>query len=225
MTAAGHYTTYVDPGVTGGGNPQQIVKGAGNNLWFVEAQDPPYVARIVPRNGQITHLPLKPGWQSLGIAAGADGALWIGEHADNGHYDQIARVTTRGTISYYPIKGYRLNAYSLTTGSNGEIWFLAASNAVLSACEIATSGTISCRNESQISGSGLSTPFRQMALGADGAIWEPQTGPTQLNRIAPDGSLIAYPVPSTYAPESVVAGTSGKLWASNAAGGVEVLMP
>ena len=73
--------------------------------------------------GQITSYELSEGAFPTDIVSGPDGALWITE----AHGDRIARVTTTGDVTEYPIPTAGAFASDITVGSDGALWFTESS--------------------------------------------------------------------------------------------------
>ena len=107
-----------------------------------------------------------------GIAAGADGNLWVAETGVN----KIAQVTPTGTITEFPIKGGMLPS-SVTAGPDGNVWF------------------------GQRGGVGSITPAGKVTLykvdgiissitpGSDGNLWFTETFRGKIGRVTPSGQI------------------------------------
>jgi virginiamycin B lyase len=53
------------------------------------------------------------------IVSGPDGALWFTEGTAN----KIARITTSGAVTEYPIPTASSTALSIASGPDGSLWF------------------------------------------------------------------------------------------------------
>ena len=155
--------------------------------------------------GQVTEFALpiaNPGYPPNpdGIAAGADGNLWVAETGVN----KIAQVTPTGTITEFPIKGGMLPS-SVTAGPDGNVWF------------------------GQRGGVGSITPAGKVTLykvdgiissitpGSDGNLWFTETFRGKIGRVTPSGQITLFNIPtrpggSSSNPLTIVAGPDGNLW-------------
>jgi virginiamycin B lyase len=57
-----------------------------------------------------------------------------------------------------------------------------------------------------------------IALGPDGAVWFAELSGRQVGRIAPDGALTEYPIPSGNSSRFVAVGPDGAVWFTSGAG-------
>ena len=141
----------------------------------------------------------------VGIAAGADGALWFTN--EEGH--SIGRISVQGTLGEYTDP--RIAAPSaIASGPDGALWFL---NGGGSFGRITTAGVVTTYTTDAIASTvGL-------AAGPDGAMWF-TTGAKSVGRLAMDGTVTTFVDPArmrgTY---GIVAGPDGALWFTNYLGG------
>ncbi|MGD0313954.1 MAG: IPT/TIG domain-containing protein [Acidimicrobiales bacterium] len=137
---------------------------ADGGLWFIAGGSGENVERM-NTSGVVTnsYTFYNPG-SFDDIATGSDGALWLTSRT--GNLGLVARVTTDGVISTYPI-GHVIPT-AITSGPDGALWVLAGSTKVLgdySVVRLTTSGVLS-----SYQGPGLTGP-QFITAGPDGALW------------------------------------------------------
>jgi streptogramin lyase len=112
--------------------PYEITSGPDGNLWFTEFGN--QIGRITTA-GVITEFPIPTGGSTLctspfvgscptGITAGLDGNLWFVEEGAN----QVAKITTAGVITEYPIPLANSVPFDIAAGADGNLWFTQISN-------------------------------------------------------------------------------------------------
>lgn len=102
--------------VPGGRTSQGIAVWSDGALWFTQADG--WIGRMTPAGVLREFAVRNPRSGLLQIAGGRDGALWFSEY----WADRIGRITTRGTISEYPLPpGSR--PFGITPGPDGAMWF------------------------------------------------------------------------------------------------------
>jgi hypothetical protein len=112
----------------------------------------------------------------LSITTGPDGALWFTENGGN----KIARITTAGVITEFPIPTADSNPTGITAGPDGALWFAEASADKIG--RITTEGVIT---EFPITAGSFPT---DITTGPDGALWFPEYHAGQIGRINDHGS-------------------------------------
>jgi virginiamycin B lyase len=164
-----------------------ITAGPDGNMWFTDGLRA--VGRITPA-GVITEFPLRQSFndyrEAIGIAAGADRALWFG------YGDRIGRITTGGHLSYYKDPFDEVD--DLVRGRDGNIWFTQA-NGYYDAT--VTVGRITPKGRVTILGRGLTgVDPGGITVGPDGDIWLAEGGRTgdHVARIQ-RGSATEFPRP------------------------------
>jgi len=189
--------------------PYEITRGPDGNLWFTEP-GANQVGRITP-SGVITEFSLpSPSANPGGITRGPMGNLWFTEAGG------IARITTKGVITEYPIPGEGLG--SITTGPDGNLWFT-GSNRV-----------------GRMTPAGRVTEFpttdptpAHITTGPDGNLWYTDSAVTHdstgvVARVTTTGVITPFTIPSP-APEifpyptGITAGPDGNLWFTEQFGG------
>ncbi len=102
-----------------------ITLGADGFIWL--ASDPQLnnttesqIFRVDPSNGNVVHTyRLGTGSLVTGLTAGPDGALWFTDQGLN----EIGRLGSDGTISYFSIPTAASGLAAITTGCDGALWF------------------------------------------------------------------------------------------------------
>jgi virginiamycin B lyase len=138
----------------------------------------------------------------IGIAAGADGALWFTEAGGN----QIGRVTTAGVFTEFPIPTSSSLAGLIAAGPDGALWFTERSGNKIG--RITTAGVIT---EFAIPTAG-STPMG-ITAGPDGALWFTEIAGNKIGRISASGVITEFALPTAGSqPIGIAAGPDGALW-------------
>jgi virginiamycin B lyase len=171
-----------------------ITAGPDGALWF---SNPAGTGRITTA-GQVKLFP--KAQSDGGITTGPDNALWFA----NGK--NIGRLTTSGMATSYPIPG--ANMQYVAAGPDHRVWFTRHFTCHVDAVgDITTSGTskryrtVPCSEPSAI------------ALGPDGAMWFTELAYDHIDRIALDGRITRYQVPTeASAPFGITAGPDGAMW-------------
>jgi virginiamycin B lyase len=124
ITTSGAVSEYTIP--YAGVYPYTLTTGADGALWFAGYG----VIGRVTTAGQFSEY-TAPGdiGQVLGMAAGPDGAVWFTNYSipgDTGFYPfpPVGRITTGGTITTYGDAYVEVGAMSITSGSDGAMWFI-----------------------------------------------------------------------------------------------------
>jgi streptogramin lyase len=135
----------------------------------------------------------------LSITTGPDGALWFTENGGN----KIARITTAGVITEFPIPTADSNPTGITAGPDGALWFAEASADKIG--RITTEGVIT---EFPITAGSFPT---DITTGPDGALWFPEYHAGQIGRITTMGVLTEFGG-TTGSPQYITTGPDGALW-------------
>jgi virginiamycin B lyase len=180
------------------------------------------------------------GGKPTELAVAPDGAVWF---TDNGHA-AVGRLAPDGTVRMFPLTLNRQPA-SIAVAPDGGVWFTQyawynAGRATTPTGQPAPPpdpATIGPPAIGRISADGIMAEFRLptaegnrmgapdmgslprgIVAGPDGAMWFTEGGADQIGRIAADGSITEYPLPSRDSvhayPDSIVAGSDGALWFS-----------
>lgn len=130
LTPKGVVTEFAVP--TANAQPTVIAAGPDGHLWFTErgrlhsqggANDVAKVGRISTK-GKITEFELPTrGSRPVGIAAGADGNLWV----TLSMVDKVARITPKGAVTEFalpnPCPPPRCSPHEITAGPDNAMWF------------------------------------------------------------------------------------------------------
>lgn len=112
--------SYTPGGITAGpdGNMYVTATFTGlDNLGFAPLEG--FVFQLSPAAAVLHQFPLPPGSDPRGIMAGPDGNLWIAEKGTG----KIARMTTTGTVTEFPLPNVHAEPLSIIKGSDGALWF------------------------------------------------------------------------------------------------------
>jgi Streptogramin lyase len=162
---------------------------AAGTLW---AQGPYVTFRAYPVPGFPDHR------GPYGIIPGADGALWL-----QGHFDAMARLTTEGVVTSYPIpNSMGWLPGSITPGPDGALWF--TESGVNRIARMTTSGEVT---EYDIP----SLPSGAITTGPDGSLWFSEDN--KIGRLTTAGAVSEYPLPKAeWCAGAIAAGPDGALW-------------
>ena len=225
LTTAGSVTEYAIQN-----SPGCITTGSDGALWFIES--PPSgggkIGRITTA-GVITEYAIPAVTSTISalssnITTGPDGALWFIEYVSQGGkiISTIARMTTTGAITEYPMPTSSSSLGNVISGPDGALWFTEANgNNVGKIGRITTSGAITEYTipEAQSSLGGITT-------GPDGAVWFteltktvpglfglPEWTSPKIARMTTTGAITEYAVPTANSfPESITTGPDGAMW-------------
>jgi len=187
-------------------SPTGITAGPDGALWFTETGGPGRIGRLATDGTAAGYsVPTSPSYPA--IIAGPDEALWFTEFFGN----KIARVTTAGSVTEYPVPTPSAGPNGIALGSDGAVWF----TEVFSGNQIGRINTTGAVKEYLIPTSG-SKPY-SICSGPDGALWFTESGTGQIGRITTSGSITEFPIPTPNSfPGGIVAGPDGALWFTEA---------
>jgi streptogramin lyase len=199
-TSTGAYTEF--PGVYLGGYLKDFTAGPAGALWMTTSADQVVEVSTAPAVAGTFQLNKNNG-NPVSIATGSDGALWIANDTLRG---SIARMTTSGAATLFPLPPLVQYPSGIIPGPDGALWFEACLGG-FSAGDInrlTTDGTLS-----QVLSLGNCGPA-SMTWGPDGNLWFPQGG--SLVRMTPAGATTTF---ASIAPNLnfLTSGPDGKLWA------------
>lgn len=195
------------------------------NLWFGES-DLGAIARVTT-SGVITVFRLPATSGSPGpvtspspLTVGPDGNLWFPEYRGNVNSESgvakdsdVARITTSGALSEFPLPAGSGFPFPLTVGSDGNLWFIESSGSI---GRVTPSGVVT-NFPAPSPGSYQSLAPRSLTLGSDGNLWF-FAGSNDVGRITPAGVVTTFPLPSdaTVTPSNlssaITLGPDGNLW-------------
>lgn len=152
------------------------------------------------------------------ITPGPDGALWFTS------LNYVARITTKGVITEYPISTADSVPVGIVAGPDGALWFTEKQGNQIG--RITTAGVIA---EYPVP-TAHSGPYA-ITVGRDGALWFTEVYANQIGRITTAGVITEYPVPKQYPiPSStllgaIATGPDGALWFSRGTSIVRITTP
>ena len=187
---------------TASSNPQTLVKGSDNDLWFTEANGNK-IGKITV-DGQITEYAIPTDDSNpQGITAGPNGNLWFTENLGN----KIGEITPEGVITEYPFPFLSYtDPFAITMGADGNLWFTEPNlNQIgkMTPTGIVTEYVIPTAN---------SNP-QGITLGVDGNVWFAENASSKIAKITPAGEITEYVIPGILSePQNVTAGPDGNIW-------------
>lgn len=185
-------------------SPGAMASGSDGNVWFINGAG---IAKI-DSAGQVTTYTagLDPGATPYDLTSGPNGDLWF---TDNGA-KAVGFITPGGAIQEFPAPAGDV-PLQIAAGSDGSIWFYSVDGATHSIVKMTPGGTFT--------GYPFMSPLSEIAdnmvLGPDGDIWFSDMGTTSIGKIAPDGTIIEYPLAMGAMPTNITVGPDGNLWFSD----------
>jgi len=176
--------------------PYNLTFGSDGALWFTGSHE---IGRL-PATGPAAVYSVSGN--PLGIAAGSDGAIWFTEIASN-QAAYIGRITTSGVVTEIQVMSV---PGTIASGSDGALWFTDTVNGVIG--RITTAGVVSQYSVPNIVG--VADGGQIMAVGYDGALWF--AGMYSIGRIAGNGSMSIYNMPTTINAVAITKGPDGAMW-------------
>jgi virginiamycin B lyase len=163
------------------------------------------------------------------ITVGPDGALWYAESGE-GFGDQrsstpsyrgIARVTTSGAITAFPLRGRAGRAVfplDVTTGPDDALWFTAEPTTI---GRMTTAGRFTLFTVRLPAGSSIGS----IVSSPDSNLWF-SVGLGRIGRITRTGAVTIFRTPShDPAPGDLAVGADGNIWMTDETGGVVKVAP
>jgi virginiamycin B lyase len=95
-----------------------ITRGPNDTLWFVSGKNQ---IGSVTADGTIKTYTLNGVTWTQDIAQGPDGALWFTYTGDTSPQSGVARFTTDGSLTFYPVT--EAGMAQITTGRDNDLWF------------------------------------------------------------------------------------------------------
>jgi virginiamycin B lyase len=182
----------IPDGVNGAAVPQAIVLGPGPHGWFTDEGND-RIGEVDTGTGAMTFFPV-PSGDPLGMARGADGALYFTER----DYDKVGRLAPDGTFTEWSLlPGAFPNR--IVRGADGAIWITELRTGQIG--RIASDGTLT---ETPIAGGPVG-----ITVGPGGKLYVALWNSRQLGRLDGSGRLTrTWAVPGALQ----VAGSRGDLW-------------
>jgi len=213
LTTAGAFSQFALPAGYFPGGP--IVTGPDGNLWLqiFSANDDAADTAIASLTtaGVATLYVYEQTDGVVDMTVGPDGAIWLAE------VDRIGRLTTSGSYTHFLIGNYYPTG--ITTGADGNLWFLAINAAGASAVgRITPAGVVTTF---PFSGEVPIYAVKPITAGPDGAVWfmtyaSQGAGSPVIGRITSAGVISTYSIPDTgtynFSESSIAASPDGGLW-------------
>ncbi len=188
-----------------------IASGPDGNLWFTDTMAGT-IGHISTSGSNVVQYSLASGSFPQGIAAGPDGNLWFVEQRTTGPYE-IGKITTAGNITSYSTKetGGTLQIYagrtsygSITTGPDGNLWFVNPVNSLHSQVgKITTRGAVTFFATSDL-------PLG-VTSGSDGNLWVIEK--SHVAKVTTAGLETEYAI-TNGGGTGIAAGPDGNIWFS-----------
>lgn len=181
--------------------PRFVVPGD-DGVWFTDSQD--VTLSRLSQDGTLLRLAAPfPSADVFDAALGADDSVWFGIVTGD-LVAHLGRMTPDGTTTLFVVpSGQR--AHRLASGPDGTIWFTAGENVG----RVTAAGTIEEFAVGERAG--------DLTPGADGAIWFTEPDVNRIGRVASDGTVVHFDVPSPNSgPHSMALGADGNVWFTQA---------
>jgi virginiamycin B lyase len=180
--------------------------GPDGNVWFLEGS---HVGKITT-GGILTEYTYPTDvYTAVGITGGSDGNVWF-TYLDTSFAGHVAKVSTTGTITAYPIS---CQPYGITSAADGNLWAACASSIV----RVTTAGAATTY---PATGLAISSYYDGIARGPDGNPWfaGSSAGCPIVGEInTATHHITTHKTPLTCQPgftqgNSLVAGPDGNIW-------------
>jgi virginiamycin B lyase len=219
ITPAGKITEFHSGVGTPGTTVGQIAAGPDGNMWFTaglcsnnrDPGGPPCVIGRITPGGKIAVFSVGAGgpFQCIptGIAKGPDGNMWFTlARCDHG----VGRITPDGTITYY---GSGAEAFLMTTGAGGSLWFLGSGIATAGFDQVTTSGQIISVSQTRVGFGAVDA----LAAGPGGNMWftvDKYPAHFAIGRITPSGTITQFSQGFTARDTlaGIAKGPDGNMW-------------
>jgi streptogramin lyase len=159
------------------------------------------------------------------ITTGPDGNLYFGGTSAQGSTPAlftIGRVTPNGDVQIIIASngiGEPNTVTAITTGPDGNLWFLASDQQQPAGTEIIGRINPAGNALSEFSPPTSQTRLGGITAGPDGNLWFTEEDANQIGRITPAGAVTEFPVPSASSlPLGIAPGPDGELWFTENAG-------
>jgi virginiamycin B lyase len=192
-------------------SPTNITAGSDSALYFTETAGN-RIGRI-PTNATSTSaiteitLPVVNS-EPTGMGTAADGTIWFTEQ----NLNSVAHMPVGATLAS------QITSITLPTAASAPRWVVPGAAGTMIVSEASSrkmaSVPLAATSPAQITefAGGTGQPY-QAVLGPDGAIWFAELGTTKVGRIATDGTLLEFTVPTIGAAISgVTTGPDGAIW-------------
>lgn len=197
-----------------GGSRLQVIEFA-----MLEARDTPTAIAVAPdgtvwftidfsnaigriRNGRLERLAEpQTNLEPVGLAIAADGAAWFTDAAAHA----IQRVAPGGEVTSFALKTPITRLGKVAAAADGSMWFAEASAYSITRLK---DGKFKRHLIESVRGD----PYG-VAIAADGTVWASLRAANQLLRIAPDGAMQTFDIPTRgSSPTDVAVDSRGTVW-------------
>lgn len=201
----GSQNVFSVPSSLGSHGASGITTGSDGNIWMVMPQG---LARVSPQ-GQVTAFPVDTHGSYFGlnsaIVNGPDGRLWFGNLFDPWLLYRLDPAT--GIDSSTDISSLSFGAQTLTSGPDGQVWFLPSGYKAIDAVD---------PNTLQITSNPIRTNAPNgLVTGPDNQLWYVTSSyylTNVIGRITPQGLVTEYPLPAGAMASSIMVGPDGHFW-------------
>jgi streptogramin lyase len=203
MTPKGAVTTYQIPTPNAGATG--IAAGPDGNMWFLES-DVEQIAKVTP-SGVITEYAAN-GYDWFGIIAGPDGNLWFPYIYNNiCGCSAIGRITTSGTISFFPTTTAFSAPMDVTVGPDANIWF--TENGASQIGTMTTDGVMLAEYPTKTANANVSA----ITSGPDGNLWFLEnTAFGAVGKMTTSGKVTEYKAQMQSFENGIISGPDGAIW-------------
>lgn len=186
---------------------------------MLEARDTPAVLAIAPdgtvwftidfaaavgriRDGKLERIPkARVSLEPIGLAVTADGSAWMTDSEAR----QILRVAPDGGLSTVDVETPVARLGKIAATADGSLWFAEATAYSITRLR---DGEFKRHVIDSVRGGPLG-----VAVAPDGAVWATLQSGNQLLRIAPDGTMHSYDIPTrSSSPADIAVGSDGTVW-------------
>jgi virginiamycin B lyase len=205
-------------------SPSGLTLGPDGNVWETDLRGPIY---RISADGVFTQVTEISGGNGIDITTGPDSNLWLlygGVGSDFSPYSRVAKLTTAGDLTSYPITKKGTYHDAITAGPDGAIWFTEQAgppDEMYRIGRVTPDGAVTEYVTGPL-GSDALAPCA-ITAGPDGNVWfvrqavpKSPDRPEEIDRISPSGQITT--VASTSAGCGIVTGPDGNLWFVDYAG-------
>ncbi len=179
--------------------PTAIAAAPDGSVWFtIDAASA--VGRV--RDGRVIRL-RKPteNLEPIGLAVAADGSAWF----TDGPAKQVSRMTPAGELTSVTLEMPIARLGGVAVAADGAVWFAEGSAYSITRLK---DGALKRHVIESVRGG----PYG-VAVGPDGSVWATLQAANQLLRIAPDGTMRAFDIPTRgSSPSDVRVDAQGVVW-------------
>ncbi len=179
--------------------PTALAVAPDGTVWFT-IDFASAIGRI--REGKVERLlKAKMSVEPVGIAVAADGSVWFTDSESR----QVSRITPEGTITSIALETPVVRLGKIAVGRDGAVWIAEASAYSITRIK---DGRLKRHVIDSIRGGPLG-----VATAPDGSVWVTLQSANQLLRIAPDGSMSSFDIPTrSSSPADVAVDGKGVVW-------------